>query len=74
MARRTDGRKMDYSCDRVDTTHLEKKSGQTVQEMARRNRQVLGERLPGQNIQGTEHTGKNMLRRSSCSGMTTDDE
>ena len=38
-------RKMDYSCDRVDTMmpgmHWEKKSGQTVQEMARRNRQVL---------------------------------
>ena len=26
-------RKMDYSCDRVDTTHWEKKSGQTVQEL-----------------------------------------
>ena len=43
VARRTDGRKMDYSCVRVDTTHWEKKSGQTIQEMARRNRQVLGD-------------------------------
>ena len=32
---------MARSCDRVDTTHLENKSGQTVQEMSRRNRQVL---------------------------------
>ena len=35
--------KMDYSCDREDTTQWEKKSGQTVQEMERRNRQVLGD-------------------------------
>ena len=32
-----------------------------------------GGRLPGQNIQGTENTGKNMLRPSSCSGVTTAD-
>ena len=30
-------------------------------------------RLPGQNIQGTVNTGKNMLRPSSCSGVTTAD-
>ena len=32
-----------------------------------------GGRKPGQNIQGTENTGKNMLRPSSCSGVTTAD-
>ena len=41
VARRTDGRWT--TAVTVDTTHWEKKSGQTVQEMARRNRQVLGD-------------------------------
>ena len=45
-------RNMDNSCDRVDPTHWGKKSGQTVQEIARRNRQVLADACQDKTYKG----------------------
>ena len=55
---KTNRRNMDYSCDRVDTTHWENKSGQTVQEMERRNRQVLGDACLDRTYKGQKRLEK----------------
>ena len=59
-------RKMDYSCDRVGTTHQEKKSGQTVQEMARRNRQVLGDACLDRTYKGQKILEKTCVDGKQC--------
>ena len=56
-----------YIITRVDTTHWEKKSGQTVQEMARRNRQVLVDACLDRTYKGQK------ILEKTCSGVTTAD-